>query len=246
MPRGRGCPPATTRSPGSPRRSPRRANGPPRRRPPSPRRRTRSVTSTPPRSAWTRRTRRPPRRPRPPQGPDRRADRRAARAAKSEASTLQARVEALSLGLDRQDGTQALLAAGGPTARACSAASPTRWTSPRGSRPRSPRRSARSPKPSPSARCRTRVQALELLRANGSGRAGVLIQGPRSRPDRRGWPELPDGAPLGGRPARRPRRAAAGAGPGAGPGRRRARHGHRGRACSTRFRTSGRSPPTAT
>ena len=35
----------------------------------------------------------------------------ALRTAKSEASTLQARVEALSLGLDRQDGTQALLAA---------------------------------------------------------------------------------------------------------------------------------------
>ena len=26
------------------------------------------------------------------------------------------------------------------------------------------------------------------------GRAGVVIQGPRSRPDRRGWPELPDRA----------------------------------------------------
>ena len=103
-------------------------------------RRTRSVTSTPPRSAWTRRTRRPPPQPRPPRRPGRGADRRAAHRADR--------------GVDPAGQGGRAVARPGPagrhrrrcwrpatSCRACSAASPTPWTSPPASRQRSPPRS---------------------------------------------------------------------------------------------------------
>jgi chromosome segregation protein len=116
----------------------------------------------------------------------------ALRTAKSEASTLQARVEALSLGLDRQDGTQALLAAAdrlpGLLGGVADALDITPGFETAIAAALGAIAEAVAVSSVPAA-----VQALELLRADGSGRAGVLIQGPRIRPDRRGWPELPDG-----------------------------------------------------
>ena len=90
------------------------------------------------------------------------------------------------------------------------------------------------------------VQALELLRANGSGRAGVLVQGPRQLPGPTRLAGAAGRRALGDRPARRPRRAAARPWPEPSTGSRRPRHGRCGRALSSTFRTSGRSPRTAT
>ena len=95
----------------------------------------------------------------------------ALRTAKSEASTLQARVEALSLGLDRQDGTQALLAAAdqlpglvGGVADALDI-TPGFETAIAAALGAIAEAVAVSSIPAAAA-------ALELLRANGSGRAG--------------------------------------------------------------------------
>jgi chromosome segregation protein len=116
----------------------------------------------------------------------------AERSAEKEIAAWRARVDALSLGLTRKDGAGALLAAGdrlpgllgsvaalltvepgaeaalaaalGPVADAVAMSAPT-----------------------------GAVAALELLRGNDSGRAGVLIGGP-STIDRSGWPALPHDA----------------------------------------------------
>ena len=117
----------------------------------------------------------------------------ALRTAQTTASTLRARVEALSLGLDRRDGTQALLTAGealpgllGGVADALEI-TPGYETAIAAALGAIAEAVAVGTVPEAAA-------ALELLRANGSGRAGVLVQGPRNMPDRRGWPDLPDGA----------------------------------------------------
>ncbi len=117
----------------------------------------------------------------------------AVRTAQSTASTLRARVEALSLGLDRRDGTQALLTAGdalpgllGGVADALEI-TPGFETAIAAALGAIAEAVAVGTVPEAAA-------ALELLRANGSGRAGVLVQGPRNLPDRRSWPDLPDGA----------------------------------------------------
>ena len=117
----------------------------------------------------------------------------ALRTAQTTASTLRARVEALSLGLDRRDGTQALLTAGdalpgllGGVADALEI-TPGYETAIAAALGAIAEAVAVGTVPEAAA-------ALELLRANGSGRAGVLVQGPRHMPDRRSWPDLPDGA----------------------------------------------------
>jgi chromosome segregation protein len=116
----------------------------------------------------------------------------AERAAEKDIASWQARVDALALGLSRKDGAGALLAAAdrmpgllgsvaalltvepgaevalaaalGPVADAVAVASGD-----------------------------DAVTALELLRGNDAGRAGVLVAG-WSTPDRSGWPTLPPGA----------------------------------------------------
>ena len=117
----------------------------------------------------------------------------ALRTAQSDASTLQARVDALSLGLDRRDGTETLLAAGetlpGLVGGVADALDVTPGFETAIAVALGAIAEAVAVSTVPHA-----VRALEFLRANGSGRAGVLIQGPRHRPDRRGWPDLPDGA----------------------------------------------------
>ena len=117
----------------------------------------------------------------------------ALRAETSHASALQARVDALSLGLDRRDGTQSLLTAGdklpGLLGGVAASLNITPGFETAIAAALGAIAEAVAVKSVPDA-----VQALELLRANGSGRAGVLVQGARTRPDRRGWPELPGGA----------------------------------------------------
>jgi chromosome segregation protein len=116
----------------------------------------------------------------------------ALRTAQSEASTLRARVDALSMGLDRRDGAQALIAAGeqlpgllGGVADALDIADGYETAIAAALGVIAEAVAVRSV---PDA-----ATALELLRSNGSGRAGMLVQGARSMPDRRGWPELPVG-----------------------------------------------------
>jgi len=115
------------------------------------------------------------------------------RTAQSEASTLTARVDALSLGLDRRDGTQELLAAGAELPGLHGGVADALVITPGNETAIAAALGAIAEAVAvgtvPDA-----VRALEFLRANGSGRAGVLVQGPRHRPDRRGWPELPAGA----------------------------------------------------
>jgi chromosome segregation protein len=115
------------------------------------------------------------------------------RQAQTAASSLQARVDALALGLDRRDGTADLLAAGadapgllGGVADAI-AVTPGHETA----------IAAALGAVADAVAVRSvgdAAAALDLLRSNDSGRAGILIQGARSRPDRRCWPELPAGA----------------------------------------------------
>ena len=117
----------------------------------------------------------------------------ALRAAQSQESTLRARVDALSLGLDRKDGTQALLAAGdrlpGLIGGVAGSLDITQGYETAIAAALGGVAEAVAMRSVPDA-----VAALELLRANGSGRAGMLVQGARSMPDRRGWPDLPPGS----------------------------------------------------
>ena len=116
----------------------------------------------------------------------------ALRQAQTAASALQARVDALALGLDRRDGTADLLAAGadapgllGGVADAI-AVTPGHETA----------IAAALGAVADAVAVRSvgdAAAALDLLRSNDSGRAGILIQGTRSRPDRRCWPDLPAG-----------------------------------------------------
>ena len=116
----------------------------------------------------------------------------ALRSAQTEASTLAARVEALSLGLDRRDGTQALLTAGDQLPGVLGGVTDALTVAP-GFETAIAAALGAIAEAVAVGTVGDAVQALEFLRGNGSGRAGVLIQGPRSRPDRRGWPELPTG-----------------------------------------------------
>ncbi|MGS0686686.1 AAA family ATPase, partial [Nakamurella sp. GG22] len=115
------------------------------------------------------------------------------RAAQTEASTLSARVEALSLGIDRRDGTRALLTAGGAVPGLIGAVSDALEIAPGFETAIA---AALGPVADAVAvgTVGDAVRALGFLREQDGGRAGVLVQGPRTRPDRRGWPDLPAGA----------------------------------------------------
>ncbi len=117
----------------------------------------------------------------------------ALREAETEASTLAARVDALSMGIDRRDGTAALMAAGTALPGLVGAVSDTLDITPGFE-------TAIAAALGPAADAvavgtvADAVRALSYLREHDGGRAGVLVQGPRTRPDRRGWPDLPVGA----------------------------------------------------
>jgi chromosome segregation protein len=115
------------------------------------------------------------------------------RHAQTEASTLQARVDALGLGLDRRDGTADLLAAAAGTPGLLGGVADAIGVTPGFETAIAAALGAVADavavRSVPDA-----VQALDLLRSNDSGRAGILIQGARSQPDRRSWPDLPTGA----------------------------------------------------
>ena len=117
----------------------------------------------------------------------------ALRTAQTETSTLSARVEALSLGIDRRDGTQALLTAGRALPGLIGAVSDALEIAPGFETAIA---AALGPVADAVAvgTVGDAVQALGFLREQDGGRAGVLVQGPRTRPDRRGWPDLPAGA----------------------------------------------------
>ena len=169
----------------------------------------------------------------------------ALRTAQSDASTLRARVDALSLGLDRQDGTQALLAAGDASAR-------------------SARRSRRrlditqGYETAIAAALGAIAEAVAMALGTRCGRGAGVVARQRQWPRRHAGPRGPlDARParlagpagrraLGGRPADRAGRLAAGIGPGSGPGRGGHRPGLRRRRGRAASRTSARSPPTVT
>ncbi len=117
----------------------------------------------------------------------------ALRTARSEASTLTARVDALALGLDRRDGTQALLAAGHQLPGVCGAVADGLVITPGYETAIASALGAVADAVAVGTAADA-VRALEYLRNNAAGRAGVLVQGPRQRPDRRGWPDLPPDA----------------------------------------------------
>ena len=89
----------------------------------------------------------------------------------------------MSLGLDRRDGAGALLAAEADLPGLLGSVAGVLDVSP-GTRRRSPPPSARSPTRSPWPASVTPLPALELLRSNESGRAGLLVGGgpPGGRP----------------------------------------------------------------
>ncbi len=117
----------------------------------------------------------------------------AMRAAQTQASTLAARVDALSMGIDRRDGTAALMAAGSALPGLIGAVSDALDVAPGFETAIA---AALGPVADAVAvgTVTDAVQALEFLRRQDGGRAGVLVQGPRIRPDRRTWPDLPAGA----------------------------------------------------
>ncbi len=117
----------------------------------------------------------------------------ALRTAQTGASTLRARVDALALGLDRRDGTQALLDAGEKLPGLLGGVADALDITPGYETAVAAALGAIAEAVAVTS-VHDAVQALELLRSNGSGRAGVVVQGPRQLPDRRGWPELPAGA----------------------------------------------------
>ena len=169
----------------------------------------------------------------------------ALRTAQTEASTLRARVEALSLGLDRRDGTQALLTAGDAVA------GPARRRRRRaGDHPGlrdGHRRRARRDRRGRRGRYRAR-------RGAGAGVVARQRQWPRrgagpGPADHAGSARLAGSAgrrALGGRPADRAGRAAARRWPGRSTGSSSCPTWPPRSRSSTRSRTSGRSPPTAT
>ncbi len=115
------------------------------------------------------------------------------RTAQTQESTLAARVDALSMSIDRRDGTAALLAAGQALPGVLGAVSDALEITPGFetaiAAALGPVADAVAVGTVPDA-----VTALQFLREQDGGRAGLLVQGPRHRPDRRGWPELPAGA----------------------------------------------------
>ncbi len=115
------------------------------------------------------------------------------RQAQTEASTLQARVDALAIGLDRRDGAADLLAAGddvpGLLGGVADAITVRQGFETAVAAALGAVADAVAVRSVPDA-----VHALDLLRRNDSGRAGLLIQGAGDRPDRRSWPVLPAGA----------------------------------------------------
>ncbi len=115
------------------------------------------------------------------------------RHAQTAASTLQARVDALALGLDRRDGTADLLAAAddapGLLGGVADAITVTPGFETAVAAALGAVADAVAVRTVPDA-----VHALDLLRSNDSGRAGILIQGAGGQPDRGSWPALPAGA----------------------------------------------------
>jgi len=115
------------------------------------------------------------------------------RQAQTAASSLQARVEALALGLDRRDGTADLLAAGTDGAPGLVGGVADAITVTPGHETAIAAALGAVADAVAVRSVHDAVQALDLLRSSDSGRAGILIQGARSRPDRRSWPDLPVG-----------------------------------------------------
>ena len=115
------------------------------------------------------------------------------RQAQSTASSLQARVDALALGLDRRDGTADLLAAGADAPGLLGGVADAIGVTPGHETAIAAALGAVADAVAVRS-VSDAAAALDLLRSNDSGRAGILIQGARSQPDRRSWPELPAGA----------------------------------------------------
>jgi chromosome segregation protein len=115
------------------------------------------------------------------------------RHAQSTASSLQARVDALALGLDRRDGTADLLAAGADAPGLLGGVADAIGVTPGHETAIAAALGAVADAVAVRS-VSDAAAALDLLRSNDSGRAGILIQGARSQPDRRSWPELPAGA----------------------------------------------------
>ncbi|HEY5879819.1 MAG TPA: chromosome segregation protein SMC [Nakamurella sp.] len=116
------------------------------------------------------------------------------RLAQTAASSLQARVEALALGVDRRDGTADLLAAGTEGAPGLVGGVADAITVTPGHETAIAAALGAVADAVAVRSVHDAVHALDLLRSNDSGRAGILIQGARSQPDRRSWPDLPPGA----------------------------------------------------
>jgi chromosome segregation protein len=119
---------------------------------------------------------------------------RAERAAEKDIASWQARVDALSLGLSRKDGAGALLAAGGRLPGLLGSVAELLTVAPGAEVALA---AALGPVADAVAVAggEDAVAALELLRGNDSGRAGLLIGSVGdSTGDRPDWPALPDGA----------------------------------------------------
>jgi chromosome segregation protein len=113
------------------------------------------------------------------------------REAEQQRASWRARVEALSLGLARKDGSQTLLAAGLPGLQGSVAALLT-------VHPGAEAAVAAALGPAADALAVSDADvaaaALALLREQDAGRAGLLVGGAPSAVDRSTWPALPDGA----------------------------------------------------
>jgi chromosome segregation protein len=118
---------------------------------------------------------------------------RAERTAEKEIASGQARVDALSMGLARKDGAGALLAAGTRLPGLLGSVAALLTVEPGAevalAAALGPIADAVAVAGGDDA-----VAALELLRTDDAGRAGVLVGGSPGTVDRSGWPALPDGA----------------------------------------------------
>jgi chromosome segregation protein len=115
----------------------------------------------------------------------------ALREAEQQRASWRARVEALSLGLARKDGTQILLAAElpGVTGRLAEQLSVEAGAEAAVAAALGPAADALAVSDVDAA-----VAALSLLRAQDAGRAGLLVGGAPATMDRSSWPDLPAGA----------------------------------------------------
>ena len=116
----------------------------------------------------------------------------AERVAEKEIAAWKARVDALSLGLTRKDGAGALLAAGDRLPGLLGSVAALLTVEPGAEAALAAALGPVADAVAMSA-AEGAVSALELLRGNDLGRAGVLVGG-ESTVDRSGWPDLPSGA----------------------------------------------------